>query len=64
LVHVVPLTQFPVASQVWGVSPLHPLLLGVQTPVHAPLTHAEAAHVAAAPHWPLVEQVSTPLFEH
>jgi hypothetical protein len=37
---------------------------GVHTPVHAPVTHAEAEHVTGVLHWPSVPHVSMPLFEH
>lgn len=37
---------------------------GAQTPVHAPLTHAEFEHAEGAPQVPLPEHVSTPLPEH
>jgi hypothetical protein len=39
-------------------------VFGVQTPVQAPLTHAEDTHVVVVPHCPLAEQISIPLFEH
>jgi hypothetical protein len=53
----VPLTQVPVALHVCGVRPLHCFALGVQTPVHAPLTHAWLVHAAAVPHVPVALQV-------
>jgi hypothetical protein len=37
----------------------HSVVFGVQTPVHAPETHACLVHGAAAIHWPLVPHVST-----
>jgi hypothetical protein len=42
----------------------HCVLFGVQMPVQVPLTHADAAHATAVPHWPLAPHVSTPLPEH
>jgi hypothetical protein len=40
------------------------LVFGVQTPVHAPLTHACPLHVTGVLHAPFDEHVSMPLFEH
>jgi hypothetical protein len=63
-VHTVPFTHAPFASHVCGVLLEHCLAPGAHAPVHTPLTHALFVQPAAAPHWPLAEQVCTPLPEH
>jgi hypothetical protein len=49
--------QVPVASQVWTPLPEHFVSPGLQTPTHAPWTHAWAVQAFAAPHVPFVSQV-------
>jgi hypothetical protein len=52
------------AAQVCTVFPEHWVAPGVQTPSHAPLTHAELVHTTAVPQVPFGAQVCTPLAEH
>lgn len=63
-VHGFEVPQAPLDEHVCVASPTHCVVVGTQTPVHAPVTHAEATQGNAAPHCPLLEHVSTPLFEH
>jgi hypothetical protein len=57
------LLQFPVESQVLTALPEHWVLFGVQTPLHAPFTHAELEHACAADHDPVTSHVCTALPE-
>lgn len=55
------LCQAPLELHVWGCCPLHCVVPGTQTPVHAPATQAWPVHADAVPHWPVESQVWTPL---
>jgi hypothetical protein len=63
LVHETAELHWPVAEHVWTPLPEHCVAPGTHTPMHAPVTQADATHEEAAPHWPLELQVSTPLPE-
>ena len=51
----------PLSSHVWTPLPEHFDRPGTQTPVHAPLTQADATHAVDGAQFPMVSQVSTPL---
>jgi hypothetical protein len=51
------LLQLPVLSQVLMPLPEHWVAPGVQTPVHAPLTHAELTQPCALDQEPVTSQV-------
>jgi hypothetical protein len=54
----------PLALHVCGCRPLHCVAPGVQTPVHAPDTHAWFEQAEGELHCPLALQVSTALLTH
>jgi hypothetical protein len=57
------LLQLPVESQVLMPLPEHWVAPGVQTPLHAPFTHAEFEHAWAADQDPVASHVCTALPE-
>lgn len=63
-VHAAAVPHWPLELQVWTALPEHCVVVGVHTPVHAPVTQAEDVHAVAVPHWPLALHVSTPLPLH